>query len=45
MTTYQLIVASSPEDLARQVAERLASVIDLALAQRDRAQILSLIHI
>ena len=39
MTTYQLIVASSPEDLARQVAERVAAVIDLALAQRDRAQI------
>ena len=39
MTTYQLIVASTPEDLARQVAERVAAVIDLALAQRDRAQI------
>jgi 6-phosphogluconolactonase len=39
MTQYRLIVASSPEDLARQCAERIASTIDLALAQRDRAQI------
>lgn len=39
MTSHRLIVASSPEDLARQCAERIASCIDLALAQRDRAQI------
>jgi len=39
MTRHRLIVASSPEDLARQCAERIASCIDLALAQRDRAQI------
>ena len=39
MTRYRLIIASSPEDLARQCAERIASAIDLALAQRDRAQI------
>jgi 6-phosphogluconolactonase len=39
MTRYQLIVASSAGDLARQVAERMAAAIDLALAQRDRAQI------
>lgn len=39
MTTYHLTVASSPEDLARQVAERVAAAIDLALAERDRAQI------
>ena len=39
MSTYHLVVASSPEDLARQCAETIASAIDLALAQRDRAQI------
>ncbi len=39
MTRYHLIVASSAGDLARQVAERMAAAIDLALAQRDRAQI------
>ena len=39
MTRYRLIVATSPEDLARQCAERIASCIDLALAERDRAQI------
>jgi 6-phosphogluconolactonase len=39
MTRYRLIVASGPEDLARQCAERIASGIDLALAERDRAQI------
>jgi len=38
-TRYQLIVATSPEDLARQAAEQIASGIDLALAERDRAQI------
>jgi 6-phosphogluconolactonase len=39
MTTYHLLVASSEADLARQAAEQVASCIDLALAQRDRAQI------
>lgn len=39
MTRYHLVVTSSPEDLARQCAERIASCIDLALAERDRAQI------
>lgn len=39
MTRYQLVVASSPDDLARQCAERIASSIDLALAERDRSQI------
>jgi 6-phosphogluconolactonase len=39
MTRYRLIVARSAEDLARQVAEQMAAAIDLALAQRDRAQI------
>lgn len=39
MTRYQLIIASGADDLARQCAERIASCIDLALAERDRAQI------
>jgi len=39
VTRYQLVIASSPGDLARQCAERIASCIDLALAERDRAQI------
>lgn len=39
MTTYRLILCPDPEDLARQTAEQLASTIDLALAERDRAQI------
>ena len=39
MTRYRLIVASSPQDLARQVAEQIAAAIDLALAERDRAHI------
>ena len=39
MTRYRLTVARSAEDLARQVAEQIAAAIDLALAQRDRAQI------
>ena len=39
MTQYRLIIASDPDDLARQCAERIASCIDLALAERDRAQI------
>jgi 6-phosphogluconolactonase len=39
VTEYHLVVADSPEDLARQCAETIASHLDLALAQRDRAQI------
>ncbi len=39
MTQYHLRIAASAEELARQVAEQVASQIDLALAQRDRAQI------
>lgn len=39
MTRYRLIVASTAEDLARQCAERIASGLDLALVQRDRAQL------
>lgn len=39
MSTYHLVLADSPEDLARQCAETIASRLDLALAQRDRAQI------
>lgn len=38
-TRYHLIVAAGPEELARQAAEQIASGIDLALAERDRAQI------
>jgi 6-phosphogluconolactonase len=39
MTRYHLRIATSAEDLARQAAELVAAQIDLALAQRDRAQI------
>ncbi|MEB3256328.1 MAG: 6-phosphogluconolactonase [Synechococcaceae cyanobacterium] len=39
MTQYHLRIAASADDLARQVAEQVAAQIDLALAQRDRAQI------
>lgn len=39
MSTYRLVVASSRDDLVRQCAQTLASAIDLALDQRDRAQI------
>jgi 6-phosphogluconolactonase len=39
MTTYHLHIAANGEELARQTAEKLASTIDLALAERDRAQI------
>lgn len=38
-TSYRLIVADSPEDLARQTAQAIASALDLVLAERDRAQI------
>ncbi|QEY31625.1 6-phosphogluconolactonase [Synechococcus sp. RSCCF101] len=36
---YRVVRASSSEDLARRAAETIASHIDLALDQRDRAQI------
>jgi 6-phosphogluconolactonase len=39
VTQYHLVLADSAEDLARQCAETIASHLDLALAQRDRAQI------
>ncbi len=39
MTRYRLIVASGSEALARHAAEEVALTIDLALAERDRAQI------
>ena len=39
MTEYHLRIATSAEDLARQAAQQIASRIDLALAERDRAQI------
>lgn len=39
MTTHRIAVAASAEDLARQCAQQIAAVIDLALAERDRAQI------
>ena len=39
MTRYHLIVVDSPEDLAQQAAQVLASQIDLVLAEHDRVQI------
>jgi 6-phosphogluconolactonase len=39
VTQYHLVLADSAEDLARQCAETIASHLDLALSQRDRAQI------
>jgi 6-phosphogluconolactonase len=39
MTRYHLRIAASADDLARQAAEQVAAQIDLALGQRDRAQI------
>ena len=39
MSTYQLVCARDSQDLARRAAETIASAIDLALDQRDRAQI------
>lgn len=39
MSRYNLIVVESPEELAQQAAQVLASQIDLVLACRDRAQI------
>ena len=38
-STYQLIRAKDPQELARRAAEAIATAIDLALDQRDRAQI------
>ncbi|MEY3544733.1 MAG: 6-phosphogluconolactonase [Cyanobacteriota bacterium] len=38
-TTYKLEVASDATQLARQCAEQIAALIDLALDQRDRAHI------
>jgi 6-phosphogluconolactonase len=38
-TSYKLEVAVSSSELARQCAERVASLIDLALDQRERAHI------
>ncbi len=38
-TTYRLEVAVDAAQLARRAAERIASAIDLALDERDRAQI------
>ena len=38
-TCYQLDVAADADQLARRCAERVASLIDLALDERDRAQI------
>jgi 6-phosphogluconolactonase len=39
MTTYRIERAKDPQDLARRAAEHIATAIDLALDQRDRAQI------
>ena len=39
MTRYRLSIASGSEALARHAAEEMALTIDLALAERDRAQI------
>jgi 6-phosphogluconolactonase len=39
MTQYRLIVASGPEALARHAAEEVALSLDMALAERDRAQL------
>lgn len=38
-STYQLVRAKDPQDLAKRAAESIATAIDLALDQRDRAQI------
>lgn len=39
MTTYRIERAKDAQDLARRAAEHIATAIDLALDQRDRAQI------
>lgn len=39
MTTYRILIASDSDALARHAAEEVALTIDLALAERDRAQI------
>jgi len=39
MTTYRIAVAASADDLANQCSQHIAAALDLALAERDRAQI------
>ncbi|MEB3277280.1 MAG: 6-phosphogluconolactonase [Cyanobacteriota bacterium] len=39
MSQYRLLVCHSADDLARQCAQQMASAIDRALGERDRAQI------
>lgn len=39
MSTYRLLVCPTADDLARQCAQQIASCIDRALGERDRAQI------
>ncbi|MBM5799816.1 MAG: 6-phosphogluconolactonase [Cyanobacteria bacterium K_DeepCast_35m_m2_023] len=39
MSTYRLLVCPSADDLARQCAQQIASCIDRALSERERAQI------
>lgn len=39
MTAYHLVIAPDEGELARKTAELMASIIDLSLAERDRAQI------
>lgn len=39
MTSYRLQICPTAEDLARQSAEQIASLIDQALGERDRVQI------
>ena len=39
MNSYRIERASDPQDLARSAAEHIGAAIDLALDQRDRAQI------
>ncbi|MEB3234036.1 MAG: 6-phosphogluconolactonase [Cyanobacteriota bacterium] len=39
MTSYRLQVCSGADDLARQCAQQMASLIDQALGERDRVQI------
>ena len=38
-STYRLVQLSDPQELARRAAQTIANAIDLALDQRDRAQI------
>ena len=39
MTTYRIERARDSQDLARMAAQTIASYLDLALDQRDRAQL------